>query len=461
MSHNNLLVLGVGPLPIDGDGKLFAPGLRTWHFAQMLRKCGHSVTTGIIEFGSTTAETDNVLLREVTSPDNGTIWRFRNAPEAIIRFLCQRHNAKPFDAIISTTDIMNSIAARAALPIPLWLDYNGDVFAEKQLMGMVHSNDATLKNQWQLFLDGLLAGDRFSSCSPNQTYALMGQLGFAGRLNQCTSDEVLVHTIVPCSHAMLEYTTKTTDDASQQPLRGTIVPQDAYIVLWMGGYNSWTSPTVLFEGLSLAMRRDERIYFVSTGGPLDGHITATFSEFYQLIQASDLRDRFQFTGWLPTKEVPGVARQADLAINLDAKSVEAELGYRNRIVDWILYGLPIASTTESHITSTLAQDNLIFAIETGNPHSLADAILQSMNNPQNSREMANRAAQWLEQNLDEEKVFAPLLDWARKPVRAKDKQNNFRSSVSTALRDADKQPTAPKVPLWRRLARRIKRDLSI
>ncbi len=451
MTKRQLLILGVGPLPFDKSNHLFAPGLRTWQFATVLAAQKHSVTVVVVRFGLNKNAPEQLTDETV---DGIRLIRMPYDPDALMVHLKKLHADVTFDAIVSTTDVMNAIAARVDLRLPRWLDYNGDVFAEKQLMGKVYGNDDTLKDQWELFLAGLEAADRLSTCSRHQTWAMLGQLGLAGRLGQYTTDETLVHTIVPCSQVMASFSVK--DDVPC--MRDIALPSDAYVVFWQGGYNVWTDPDVLFEGLRRAIEKDDTIHYLSTGGALDNHDTATFNRFEQLIDQSTLKDHFHFTGWIPTEDVSTVAHHAHLALNLDTPAVEAELGYRNRIIDWILYRLPIATTTLSDITQTLAQKQLVYPIAAADPASLADAILMAKAQWEHAKDMTDKAAEWLNTELRESDVFKPLIDWAAAPVFAKDHcaPNAYHPPLAHLLYSQQPEPQASYA---RRLFRRVKRLL--
>ena len=58
-------------------------------------------------------------------------------------------------------------------------------------------------------------------------------------------------------------------------MRGRLVPEDAFVVLWSGGYNVWSDIETLLQGLEKAMDEQPSIHFLSTGGAISGHDDAT------------------------------------------------------------------------------------------------------------------------------------------------------------------------------------------
>lgn len=414
---SNLLVLGVGPLPVDASDRLFAPGLRTWHFAEVLASRHHSVVIGLINFGDFGAAGSGSgdLPRREEAGENITIVRLKYDPVKTAESLATLHRWARFDAIIATTDIMNHAAARVGLPLPMWLDYNGDPFAEKQMQACVHGSDASLREQWHLLLPALVRGDRFSTAGDSQKNALIGQLAFAGRLNQYTAGEELVHTIVPCSRAMMAHGVGT-----PYSVKSRLIPAQAFMVLWSGGYNTWADVDTLFAGVTAAMDWIPEMCYISTGGGISGHNTATFDRFSAAVSASRYAHRFHFLGWVPTESLPSLYRQADAAINLDVLSYEGELGHRNRIIDWILFGTPVVSTVLCDLTRRLAERNLIWPVEIGNAQHLADTLAHIATHPDEARRRAQAAREYLNGALAESQVLAPLLSWAASPCFAGD-----------------------------------------
>lgn len=413
----NVLVLGIGPLPVDKTNKLFAPGLRTWHLARLLASQRHRVTIGVIEFGDFRADGENrPMARREELGDRLILYRLKYQSEHTAAALGTLHHAHNFDCVVSTTDLMNAIATQIPARLPLWLDYNGDPFAEKQMLGAVHNSDAALLDQWRLLFQGLAHGDRFSTASESARWALIGQLGFAGRLTHATAAEQLVHAIMPCSRALYQEGLNL-----QVPVRSRFAPRNAFIVLWTGGYNTWCDPKTLFDGLQIAMRENPNVFYITTGGEIWGHNTETFREFRQMVEGSEFEGRFHFAGWVPTEHMRSYYEQADAAVNVDVFSYEGELGHRNRIFEWIEAGTPVVTTALCDFTRNLAKRDLVTTFEIGNPRSLADALLRVAQDPQAARQRAEAAKEFVRSELSEEKAYAPLLKWAANPVFAEDR----------------------------------------
>lgn len=466
---SNILVLGVGPLPVDVCTRLHAPGMRTWQIVKLLTARRHEVCVGLIRFGDFTGTMEGRIPphMEEAGP-NIRIYNLNYHPRHSAEALATLHSQMRFTCCISTTDIMNSVAASIPAHLPLWLDYNGDPFAEKQLQGALHGNDATLLKQWNLYLAGLLAGDRFSTSSDPQKHALIGHLGFAGRLNQFTAGEDLVWSVPNCSRAVRDMGLPR-----NFLVKGAYIPSESFMILWSGGYNTWSDPETLFHALEMAMREDPSIYFVSTGGAIEGHDTLSFEKFQKLVESSDLAKRFRFLGWRESDEIPAFYRQADAAIVTDRFSYEGELGARTRINDWMDFGIPIICTEQCELTRDLAGRGLAFVHRPGDTEGLARAILAAATNREGAAVRSTLAREYYNTELGEERVFGPMMRWADEPAFAGDRRGgdaeqigHIRVSVETELPRLLARQLSVTIaeragghhaPMWRRLLRRLKR----
>jgi glycosyltransferase involved in cell wall biosynthesis len=418
---SNILLLGIGPLPQDPGDQLFAPGLRTEQFAKVLAQAGHRVTLVVSEFSQSVESASGQGGRKpglseserCGISDQVTIRRMVYHPEQSAEILSTVALTGRFDAIVSTTDLMNHLSAKLSINLPRWMDFNGDPFAEKQMQASIHSHDGSLGIQLDYMLPALVAGDRFSACSQSQALALVGQLALAGRLNGATRDEQFVVNLPPASRAMLELEQRLGRRVNPASLT---LPPGAIKVLWSGGYNTWVDVETLFSGLERAMEENPLIYFLSTGGAIQGHNQKTIVQFRDLISKSPLADRFHFLGWISTWEIPYLYRFADMALNIDRPCYEGELGMRNRIVDWLSFELPVISTITCDFVAQAAENNAVYTVRTGNGAELAQRILEVASNLQSAKDRAKEAKQWLDRELNPQKIFQPLLDWASSPT---------------------------------------------
>lgn len=429
---NRILIAGVGPTPRPQIERLHAPGLRLWAMTQTLLAAGHHVLMLEARFGtSAPPSSPEGGSGEETSAEERTVGggiavtrvdlRWQRAviplePEGASRAL--RDLAQGFhpDAVVTTTDVMGLAATRSGLPQPLYVDYFGDPMAERQMQAFVHDSDESLAAAWAYLLPVLLRADRFSACSGAHRHALLGQLSAAGRLNRHTACGELVDCL-PQGYSYERHI----EPRGQYVLRGKVVPEQAVVVLFTGGYNSWLDEKVLYAALEEAMTRDPAIHYVSTGGDLPGHNTATFERFQALLERSRHRERYHFLGWVPTHALGDICEQSDVAINLDRPSLEAEFGLRNRLYLWMGCGVAVVSTTVSEEIAMFAAKNLIRGVACGDAHSTAEALLELARAGELREQMSQRARRFITTEYTYERLMRPLADWAKAPSMAPDR----------------------------------------
>ena len=430
-----VLVLGVGPTPPEKPSRLHAPGLRLWSLARFLARRGFEVVVGMVGFGGQDEATekgserrevggkkeekseehpkDEGLVAE-TLADNIPCYRLPYDIEAAAQRVGEifaRHQPR---CVVSTTDFMNLAAVVARLPAPLWLDFMGQPMSERQLLADVYGSDEGLHDQWRYVLPSLLGGDRFSVCSHRQRYMLLGELGAVGRLNRHTAREDLVEVLVPFHLFETEF------EHTRDVLRNVCVRGTDFVVLWTGGYNTWTDVETLYEGLERAMAQHRRIVFVSTGGAIPGHDDRTFERFRQLVENSSRKSRYKLCGWVPTEDMPNYYLESNIALNVDRWSVEGQVGYRTRILDWIMAGLPVVTTVLCELTQDLADHNFLTTFRIGDPKELSIRLAALAVDCSQAIERTNKAREYLRTKLDPEVALASLAAWAADPRPAPD-----------------------------------------
>jgi glycosyltransferase involved in cell wall biosynthesis len=270
-------------------------------------------------------------------------------------------------------------------------------------------------------LGSLFRGDVFSTVSDAQAFALIGELGMAGRLNSRTNGHTLVHPI-PCGVEEDDYRHAAT------VLRGVDVGDDDFVVLWSGGFNTWTDVDTMFDGLSRAMDRDPSVHFVATGGQIDGHDELTYPRFVERIEASPHRDRFHLKGWLPRDLVPNYYFEADVGINCEKDIYEVRLGSKHRILDWSRAALPVVTTRVTELSMAVEADGVGFVVPPADAEALAGAVIEAASRRHELAEMGERFRRSMRRRYGFRASTAPLREWARSPTAAPD-----RGRIDTCL----------------------------
>jgi len=181
---SRLLVLGVSPLPFESSNRSFGPGTRTWQLVKPLVDDGHEVLLVGMRIPMTYPADAPA---EIVVQDEGLMYRSVR-PELFLDASYVDRLADEFrpDAMIFAHGGASFSEQLVQTGIPVWVDLCGHVMAEAQAKAAVYEDDGYLTYFFDKIVPALFIGDAFSTVSDAQEYALVGELGLAGRLNSKT-----------------------------------------------------------------------------------------------------------------------------------------------------------------------------------------------------------------------------------------------------------------------------------
>src|SRR5579859_5935164 len=406
-----VLIFGFGPLPHEGL-RTSGPGLRTWHLLSAARAAGQDVVLIADRiYGSYPDNLPDIITRQ----EEGYLYhsvsdvRWHN-PDAIRKMVDKVHA----DCAIGVTTPATSVAAEVVGDLPLWGDLYGSIMAEAQMKALVYGDDSYLGHFWQQERKSIERADMFSSVSERQQWALIGELGMWGRLNQWTSGYEFAVTI-PISSETMPYPTP-----SRPVIRDAVVDKKAFVILYSGGYNTWTDVETLFKALETVMKERPEVEFVSTGGKIDGHDDLTYAHFQALIAASPYANRFHLCGWVPPEDVPAYYLESDVGVNVDRMSYEALLGSRTRILDWMRAELPSVSSSLTELAEQVVVGGGGLAYKPGDSTDLARCLLQCASDRAATKAMGQCARRLLLEKFTFEATTERLREWVADPKHAPD-----------------------------------------
>lgn len=406
-----IVIIGSSPLAFEKAEKNYGAGIRTWHFANAAKDANCDVMIIGYQmpncFKDEPPEIKNLQIEGIDYYSvAGQIFENKDwMKEKIIQF-------NP-DCIVGVNTYPASIVAQLNLDIPFWADLNGSVMAEGQVKSYVHDNDFFLHHYFKMESKALSKADIFSTVSESQGFSLIGELGIWGRLNKNTLGYRFVRVIPNAAENQKFQHTKNV-------IRGVLAKESDFVVLYSGGYNTWTDVDTLFQGLEKAMAENQNLVFVSTGGQIDGHDELTYPHFEDLIKSSQFKDRFHLCGWVPSEDLPNYYLEADLGINSDKFTYEAILGARTRILDWLRVPLTFVSTPLSEITNYLIQNNLAFGFKQGDSDDLAKKLVNISSNRKELENIKNRLEEIFEDEFTAKNIFGEFKSWIKNPKHAPD-----------------------------------------
>ncbi len=405
-----LLVCGLCPLPFENTIQSYGPGIRTWQMAYSLAKAGHEVHLLAMRIPGTyqAGDSDGAEVR-----DGVHIERVSDAEFFDPGVLATRLARIEPEAVVGATMYGSHILAKSEPKVPFWADQFGHVMAEAQAKAFLEKANWPLAHFWNLLQPILMRCDRMSVVSERQRWAAVGELGLVGRLTHQNCGFELTSEM-PCALV-------PTDSPEVKPvLRGSVIPDDAFIVLWSGGYNVWSDVDTLFQALESAMEKEPRIHFVSTGGEIGGHDETTYRRFEEHIAASQFRERFHLQGWVRAELVPSYQAEADVGVLSEIPMYEGQLGSKNRIVQWMGCGLPVVYNRVGDLGNLLSRRELGLTFAVGDASGMADQILWAAQHPGELQETASRAESYTREELSFEATTRDLVEWAASPSYAPD-----------------------------------------
>jgi len=419
MAKNNskkVVILGQSPLPIEHFKKNYASGARTWNFAKSAQDADCEVLLIGIRIPHIYDEKEPSIIQkkigdiEYYSIDNSVASDKKWIKEKIMKF-------NP-DSIVGVTTFPASILADLEIELPFWADLYGSVMAEAQAKAFVFDDNSYLYHFFNMESKVLSKADIFSTVSEAQGFSLIGELAVWGRLNK----ESLGYRFIRVIPAMGD---KEQFTHTKNVIRGIFADNSNFVILYSGGYNTWTDIETLFFGLEIAMKNNPKIIFVSTGGKIEGHDEYTYEKFENLINSSDVKDRFHLCGWVPHEDLPNYYFESDLGINSDKYTYEALLGSRTRVLDWMKASLPFISTPLSEITIYLIKKGMAYSFQSGKPEDLAEKLLHIASNREELAKKRNYLKKIFFEEFTYDKSFKEFKNWIQSPNISPDRNTKI------------------------------------
>lgn len=407
-----IFIVGSGPLPNEKEGIRDAAGLRTEQFFRPLKSQGHDIILICIT---------NQKPSEPEENQDGTIIHriCRHDKNLHKKIKALYLTFEPSVAIGINTYPAFVLSKVVSKDTPFWADLNGWIMAEAQARSFYEKNNSLFANAWRQEKNILLRADKISTVSTAQKFATIGELASIGMIKgeNFLSEKVFA---IPNATKFFTIDVAKKNDNTQSLFRGKKIPNDAFVVSWIGGYNNWVDEQVLFDAVEDAMEKVDNLYFVSTGGKIKNIAGSPFDRFFQRIEKSRHKDRFIFLGWIKTSEMRKIYQESNVGINVDFACIETWTGARNRINEMLKFGLPIITTAGSEISQYINQYKAGIQVENGNVMELSSAITTMARSSKDEIDTYKKNALNLSaQVFNEVKLTKPLQDFVKTPNREK------------------------------------------
>jgi glycosyltransferase involved in cell wall biosynthesis len=426
----NVVIFGAGPMPNEPHYAVTAPGSRTWQIARTvahgmrsasdLSTPPHITVVGLEGESRTIGQSAIPIEVQV---EKGPFVHGTYLPLPVDQYRAAGESGKAGEtalpeevhAVIATgsSQPYSTGAAFARLRnAPLWVDVFGDPLTEFQTQADVHPDQEQENGQryvhaWKLLLDGLLRGDRFSALSTRQRFALLGQLGAAGRLNQFTARENLAYSI---PYGLFPDEVPHLLPASRKGAGAT------FTIMWCGSFNTWMDVDVLLNGFLEASRRNPRLRLMVVGGRIAGYNEASYDRFVDGVRAAGAEAIVQLMDWQPLGRMRELYAACDVGLSIDRFSYEAVLGSRTRVLNFLAAGKPVLSTVITELTEDLADKGYLLPVTVGNAQEFAKAIEAAALRSTELGELGEEAQAYILARYDARNLGQPLSEWVGNPV---------------------------------------------
>jgi glycosyltransferase involved in cell wall biosynthesis len=446
--NRKILILGMSPLPFENDRKVYGTGIRTWQFIEPLIRNGHKICVCNYAIPSaypqdfkslyqgkfivkrsteSSYEFDYNILKKDDFENTGIL------KEILLKFDPECIVGCSFYPSFIAAKLINSVSSQFKI-VPFWADLFGHVMAEAQARAFVDDDDGCLFHYWHSEYNIIATADIFSSVSDRQAYALIGELGAAGRLNKYTSGYNFINT-VPCGMPAEKFVHK------KSVIRGkNNISDDDFVILWTGGYNTWTDVDTLFEGLILSMEKNPKIKFVSTGGEIPEQDLKTYPRFISMIEKCKFTSNFVMNGWIAGEDVPNYFFEADIGINIDKNIYEVRLGSKSRILDWMRAGLAVLSSNVCELTEIMEREKIGYTFKSGDAKDLSEKIIYLSNHKDEAKKTGIKGKDFGKKQFSFNATTKPLQEWSWSPTFAPDKskENKILLDKDEAIRNLDR-----------------------
>lgn len=268
-----------------------------------------------------------------------------------------------------------------------------------------------------------LSADFFICASERQRYWWLGQLEVAGRINPLTyqQDPSLRNLVDVVPYGLPE----TPAQHTRQVVKGVwpgIEPDDI-VLLWGGGLWPWLDPLTAVQAIERLRPTHPHLKLIFPGtihpNPEMQQMPVHNTQIHAYAQEHGLLNNAVFFGeWVPYHDWPNILLESDIALSLHHQTIETQLAYRSRILEYIWAGVPIIATGGDTTSSLVSKYDLGAVVDYRDVSAVTQAILNILVRSQKTHQTSLTVAR---EDLTWEKATWPLIQFCLNPRRAADR----------------------------------------
>ena len=267
----------------------------------------------------------------------------------------------------------------------------------------------------------LARGDFFLTSSDAQRLYYLGILTGIGRLSpQIYHQDTTLRSFIDVAPFGIRPISEEILANLSGKLKGVvpgITPDD--LVLFFGGIYDWYDPMPLLDVLDEVFKKIPKLRVIFSINPnQETTPQGRFREIQAFSNTKGWTGRYVFfIPWFAYKDRFSYLCDVDLAVCLHKSSLETDLSFRTRILDYMNLGIPIISTEGGEAGRILKQANAGILISPGNKITLKEALIRLLNSQDERIAIGKKGQQWVRRQMTWGKSLAPLKAFCAHPRR--------------------------------------------
>lgn len=305
-----------------------------------------------------------------------------------------------------------------------WLTTIGTEVGDEQIARW-SSYMAMLYNQYQ-------AADFIICASERQRFWWLGQLELAGRINPLTyhEDPSLRNLVDVVPYGLPEKPPRFT----KQMIKGVWpgINQDDVVLLWGGGLWPWLDPITAIRAVQRLSQKYPKLKLIFPGTKHPNQNVARTLQgakvgAFQYARENNLLDHKVFFGeWVPYNDWQNVLLESDIALSLHYDTLETQLAFRSRLLEYIWAGIPVIATTNDATSDMVNQYNLGRVVG----FQAVDEVVQAIEDILADKDSYQQGFEQARQELTWENTTKPLVRFCQNPKRAADRDGRDRLGIT-------------------------------
>lgn len=403
-----VIIFSPDAVPV-GDVLAAGPGIRYFEMASGLHRAGFSVTLAVPRDCFTTARAEFELVP----------WEIKD-----IFVLLSGRDLAVLPQVNSS--LSSAYPQLAPYELPTAVDLYDPVLVEN--LGLQGTDEGSIR-AFAGYLAGVIPilrrGDFFFCANKRQYYYYLGILSALGRINPLTFREKLLE-LVPFGISA------EPPVHDKRVMRGSLVHKDDRVILWFSGIYPWFDALTLIKAMPQVTGAVPNCKLVVMGA-VHPRSHAPDNEYRAAVAEAEklglIGKSVFFVDWRSYDERANWYLEADIAVVTHKQTLETELSHRTRVIDFVWAGLPVVVSKGDEVSELVESAGCGVAVSIGDAADLAKKIIPILRD-ETRRKTMSAAAGRLAEKLTWDKVLQPLINWAKNPSIAKDRQDKTaRQSV--------------------------------